>query len=585
MTDTSRWQAIFPDAVRTDVTAHIDGDAYFGALTRAIEATTGPEHFVIILGWMLDIELPMTGSSATTPLSDLLEQAAKRGVRVIIAVWRNPIYLKALAKADKWAKRQKASKSLTFIVDDYTVGSPRTKDLLEYIAQQINGLHNISKYQDGIIAARIGLEINKGDPSALDIEKWIRAVDFSICAHHEKNVAVFNKDGLFGFCGGIDLNKNRVRPAKKEKHFFDGDEHFFHDVATQVNGEAAKGIFDKCLIRLSQTYWGVMNRQTLKDMENGVKSVQESTDTSAEYVQIVGTYNYKSTSNKPIRTAGEALAKIASNAKKYIYIEDQYLVNIDIAKIINTKIKEKDFQFAMLVVQDSDETGDILVPNRKRQDFIQTALSGASSSEREKLVYAVVNKDPKSVEKYGYHTGLHSKVLIVDDEIAMVGSCNVNRRSFKLDSETSAVVFGGKFAQSLRFALWNHTLQDPLTLPDEQDVLVDPTLFPSYVQMPWQGPVEMPIRKTPHFQKFKSTFLLSYKTPNKVDFDVRVADIVKKHPNYVKWIGGKTLEDIVSKVWTLGGMPQASVQDILDSPDLYVPRLVDVVWDNIIDPN
>jgi hypothetical protein len=95
----------------------------------------------------------------------------------------------------------------------------------------------------------------------------------------------------------------------------------------------------------------------------------------------------------------------------------------------------------------------------------------------------------------------------------------------------------------------------------------------------------MTIRKTPHFQKFKSTFLLSYKTPNKVDFDVRVADIVKEHPNYVKWIGGKTLEDIVSKVWTLGGMPQASVQDILDSPDLYVPRLVDVVWDNIIDPN
>src|SRR5262249_41079879 len=50
--------------------------------------------------------------------------------------------------------------------------------------------------------------------------------------YHQKIAVIKNRDGAFGFCGGIDLNPNRVDDAD---HNVSGP---YHDVHTMVEGEA-----------------------------------------------------------------------------------------------------------------------------------------------------------------------------------------------------------------------------------------------------------------------------------------------------------------------------------------------------------
>jgi phosphatidylserine/phosphatidylglycerophosphate/cardiolipin synthase-like enzyme len=56
---------------------------------------------------------------------------------------------------------------------------------------------------------------------------------------------------------------------------------------------------------------------------------------------------------------------------------------------------------------------------------------------------------------------IHSKTWIFDDELAIIGSANCNRRSWEHDSEVAAVILdtrkvdgGATFAQALRMKLW-----------------------------------------------------------------------------------------------------------------------------------
>ena len=51
---------------------------------------------------------------------------------------------------------------------------------------------------------------------------------------------------------------------------------------------------------------------------------------------------------------------------------------------------------------------------------------------------------------YRAPTILHAKHITIDDQVAVIGSSNMDMRSFSLDLEISVMVKGSKFVQSLR---------------------------------------------------------------------------------------------------------------------------------------
>ncbi len=75
---------------------------------------------------------------------------------------------------------------------------------------------------------------------------------------------------------------------------------------------------------------------------------------------------------------------------------------------------------------------------------------------------------PHGVQFYYYQCGfLHQKVLLVDDDIAAVGTANLDNRSFRLNFEISAVIYDHGFARELSDMLEQDFNQCRQLLPSE----------------------------------------------------------------------------------------------------------------------
>lgn len=586
MVDPDRWQQDFPNAIPSDVTAHIDGESYFGAVAKALNTAKGRNHFVFITGWMMDVQPDKGVNKVYSAFLTSLENAAKRRVKIIILIWNNPTYIKKRDELRKWSSWLSMMYDVTVIDWEIPYGPQAPTPLLRRFTTIMDAIKRNATptwiHDPDLFSILMYTWTSNGNPSAQQISEWLKQVGLNIGAHHEKNMFVLGQEGLIGFCGGIDFNVNRMKPPKSPGHYY-------HDVAVEIKGRASVGIFDKCMTRVEDTIWAASHYKELEDLKSKVaKAASSASSTTRTKVQIVGTFNSQSRGIK-VRSCRDAFLAIVQGAKKYIYIEDQYLVNLDVAAAINKKVDDEEFDLAMFVVQDSDETGEILVPNRKRVDFLR-AVKGNIRDQRklDKIRLVVISKEKSFLDKYGYHSGLHSKLLIVDDEIAVIGSTNVNQRSFTLDSETSAVVYGGDFARLLRQTLWCHMVQPETTIvADNHAAFTDWNIFPEVVRDP-RGKLRYP------FSLLQSSYLKNYNLdgryqinkadPNALDVDEKVAKWIEDHPNKTSLAGFKDLKDLVRDIWTMGGRRQVSFADIVDHPRQHVPALIDVIWEQIIDP-
>lgn len=125
--------------------------------------------------------------------------------------------------------------------------------------------------------------------------------------------------------------------------------------------------------------------------------------------------------------------KLILSAKSKVWIQTPYLIPDD--SIIN----------ALEIAKRSGIDVKIMLPDKPDHPFIYRATQFYES--------VLIKKD---IEIYSYNDGfLHSKVFIIDDEISIVGSANQDIRSYKLNFETSAIIFDSKFNTDLKEAFIN----------------------------------------------------------------------------------------------------------------------------------
>ena len=74
------------------------------------------------------------------------------------------------------------------------------------------------------------------------------------------------------------------------------------------------------------------------------------------------------------------------------------------------------------------------------------------------------------VSFYRYQDGfLHEKVMLIDDDVATVGTANFDNRSFRLNFEITAVVIDPEFASAVETMFENDFAKSRLMAPDEYD--------------------------------------------------------------------------------------------------------------------
>ena len=169
------------------------------------------------------------------------------------------------------------------------------------------------------------------------------------------------------------------------------------------------------------------------------------------------------------RSISRAYQKAFARARRLVYLEDQYLWSRPVAGLIAAALRDQPGLHVIAVV-----------PRHPDKDGAITRAPAVLGQHEVIRACAAAGGDRFAVYDLENHPGtpvyVHAKVVVVDDVWAMVGSDNLNRRSWSHDSELSIAVLDADrdpreprdpaglgdgaraFARDLRLRLWREHL-------------------------------------------------------------------------------------------------------------------------------
>ena len=198
-----------------------------------------------------------------------------------------------------------------------------------------------------------------------------------------------------------------------------------------------------------------------------------------------------------------ALKKAIEKAKCYIYIEEQFLWDCELADFIAAKMNETGSKLRLIIVM----TAGCELPAEFGQYgfFLRDAFFRKILSV-DRITENVVFGDTTRVYPYGlFQTEraghkeiyVHSKLIIIDDRYVAIGSANVDARSMHIETELTLGIVDKKtvksdlgddksvtvceFARDLRMKLWKEH-SNIINLP--QDPIEALKKFPGFGQWP-----------------------------------------------------------------------------------------------------
>jgi phosphatidylserine/phosphatidylglycerophosphate/cardiolipin synthase-like enzyme len=313
-------------------------------------------------------------------------------------------------------------------------------------------------------------------------------------SHHQKLVLLLHPARLdedVAFVGGIDLCHGR---RDDERHQGDpqaemldpafGPRPPWHDIQAEVHGPAVADLVETFRERwndrtpLERSHFrlgGITARATReRGLPDPLRAYGGSPPTTGTHaVQVLRTYPTKRP-GYPFAPAGERsiarmYSKALDRARSLIYVEDQYFWSEEIAALYEAALKRApDLRLIVVVPRHPDRNGMISGPtNRLGQLTMMKSLARVGGDRF--AVYDLENEQGTAIY-------VHAKVVVIDDVLAMIGSDNMNRRSWTHDSELSIAVLdemrderqprdpaglgdgARRFARDLRLRLWREHL-------------------------------------------------------------------------------------------------------------------------------
>jgi phosphatidylserine/phosphatidylglycerophosphate/cardiolipin synthase-like enzyme len=421
----------------------VDGKAALKAIKEAIETASGPGHFVYLLGWWVDPWVHLAGPD--TCLLNLFARAGQRGVQIRVLMWDSP--------------------SLIY---------PGHSKLHDAAVTALNKIPHCYAQQD----AGGGLTSTK--------------------AHHQKLVVVQGSRGLIALCGGVDVNADRLwdklpppasayRPDRPNVGWNGasgsgsgpkGEEGIpFHDVHSRLSGPTALPLLRVFLRR----WWARSGDRDIdrRDPLRGTFNHPVPPVTGHDFVRVGETFDgvLRSGDGRAVAsrkvTVQDIWLRSILGARRFIYIEDQYLISDCAARAIRMVMARTSLKHVTILIPPSEIT-DLSGVWKRRQAFIDRIVSG--NPHADKLhVYTRGRVTAAACARKGYpHLYVHAKMAVIDDELMLIGSANCNNRGWETDSELVVATFQDASGQAsvagrLRAQLWAHhlgvgqgTVLDPL---------------------------------------------------------------------------------------------------------------------------
>jgi len=248
-------------------------------------------------------------------------------------------------------------------------------------------------------------------------------------SHHQKVVVV---DDDVAFVGGLDLTRARWDtpehraddPRRIEVH---GGEPYrpFHDAQMLVQGDVAAVLGD-----LVRDRWARATGQMLAPPPRGSDAWPPGLVADLENVRVAVVRTDPAFRARPeVREVERLYLDAIRAARRYIYIENQFLTAPVIADALAARLAEMDGPDVVIVT--GLRTDGWL--SQRTMDVIRgrmvARLRAADRYGRLRVYYPHV---PGLGSKCLH---VHSKLMIVDDEFVRIGSANLNNRSMGIDTE------------------------------------------------------------------------------------------------------------------------------------------------------
>jgi phosphatidylserine/phosphatidylglycerophosphate/cardiolipin synthase-like enzyme len=422
----------------------VDGTATYAEMVSWLKRVNSNQEFVWLAGWWCSSRFQMVAGDSTTEFRELAKSVLGTGARLRVILWN------------------------------------QTPPGLGWIANR-----NTANDIEDIVAA--------GSADALVIrDAQTRAVG----SHHQKFMVVYiNPSEAVVFCGGIDINPNRL----------DTPQHIdpssaYHDVHAKLTGPTIQDFMHLFAERWNDHAEVIADQG--KKVTEANSAVQPTTGDC--FVQVTRTMPKGTHQSLPNGAQGSynAVRNAVRRAERYIYIEDQYLVpywghvpfdatqDLGIVQDLINALQR--IRFLIIVIPNH-----MLTPQMRyrRHEFLE-ALSQAAGANAAKIHVhylkrpkppkpktaaglapndeEVAEKDmntqgfvipPDAPQEYldalggpGASGGwpfldeiyVHTKLWLIDDVYVKCGSMNVNRRGFTYDSEADFHAVDGALRRGKR---------------------------------------------------------------------------------------------------------------------------------------
>jgi len=252
-------------------------------------------------------------------------------------------------------------------------------------------------------------------------------------SQHQKFVVI---DNQVAFCGGLDLTNSRWdtpqhRLNEPRRTNPDGDPYDpFHDIQMMVNGEAAES--------LSQLFMDRWKRATGDSIDlTGNDSADlwpKNLTPDLENVEVAISLTLPAYKGREEVREVERLYKAAiASARESVYIENQYLTSIEIAGALEGSLsREQGPEIVIILPRKSSGWLEQSTMDALRSRILKR-LEEADGHHRFRVFYPCLDDG-------GTALYVHSKLMIVDDRLLIIGSANLSNRSMGLDSECNLAI-------------------------------------------------------------------------------------------------------------------------------------------------